>query len=116
MNILLRLRPSLSRPRVRRPVDPPPDDIPINWAERRQVPKACAQCAEPSPDYVYMDDHAHYCVECAVMLVLTRKAYPAGRRAEDFAIEQLVRDRLRWAARIRMQRVSLMHREDAEAS
>lgn len=108
MNILLRLRQSLIHPRHPGHERDAPEQhtASVAWAERRSAPEACAQCHEQTSEYVFMDDQAHYCVDCAVMLVLTRKAYPAGRRAEDFAIEQLVRDRLRWAVRMRANRAA----------
>ncbi len=87
------------------PPEPGEEGPRVDRADRRTPPEACAQCHEQRTEYVYMENQAHYCIDCAVVLVLTRKTFPAGRRAEDFAIEQLVRDRLRWAARTQAARL-----------
>ena len=62
---------------------------------RRQAPTACADCELPKPPYVYMEDGRHYCIECALLVVETERIYPAGQRAEDITLGELLRDRFR---------------------
>ena len=67
---------------------------------RRQAPAACADCERPIPPYVYLEDGKHYCVECALLVVETERIYPAGRRAEDVTLGELLRERLRLLPRV----------------
>jgi hypothetical protein len=66
----------------------------------RQAPTACADCQLAKPPYVYLEDGKHYCVECALLVVTTERIYPAGRRAEDITLAELLRERLRLLPRL----------------
>lgn len=46
-----------------------------------------------------MDDDRDYCLDCAEVMVVTAGVYPAGQRAEEREVQQLLRDRLRLLTR-----------------
>jgi hypothetical protein len=67
----------------------------VYWSERRQPPAACAACRQESPPYVYLENQQHYCVDCALVTITSERIYPAGQRAEDITLADLLRDRFR---------------------
>ena len=80
---------------------------------RRKPPVACADCERPIPPYVFLEDGKHYCVECALLVVETERIYPAGRRAEDVTLGELLRERLRLVPRVpRDRRAAYNPRDD----
>jgi hypothetical protein len=81
---------------------------------RRRPPTACADCQLDRPPYVYMEDGKHYCVECALLVVETERIYPAGQRAEDITLGELLRDRLRILPRLSHDRRAELNPDDPQ--
>ncbi len=64
----------------------------IDWAKRRKQPLACAGCKQVKPPYVYTENDKEYCVDCAKTNLTVLRLYPAGKRADDIKLEDLLRD------------------------
>jgi recombinational DNA repair protein (RecF pathway) len=56
----------------------------------RQEIEACARCGETEAPYAYLHDGEHYCVRCARVLLVVEKVRPAGRRADDLTLDDVL--------------------------
>lgn len=52
--------------------------------------EACALCGQGDAPYVYLQDQQHYCIRCARRMLVTEQMRPAGRRADDLTVEDVL--------------------------
>ena len=73
--------------------DPGLTDTLAALRERRAPIPGCHACSAARSPYAYLDDGNHYCVPCAQRLVLTMRMLPAGKRADDVTLEDVLPQR-----------------------
>lgn len=64
----------------------------VDWAKRRKQPLACAGCKQVRPPYVYTENDKEYCIDCAKTNLTVLRLFPAGKRADDIKLEDLLAD------------------------
>lgn len=56
----------------------------------RKTIEECAHCDRSDAPYVYMNDGQHYCVRCARKMLMVDGLRPAGRRADDLTLDEVL--------------------------
>jgi hypothetical protein len=67
------------------PAESPPE--PTAPEERRRPALRCNYCKTWTQRLVYLSNGGHYCEPCAVAVYGWSRARPAGRRADDLALD-----------------------------
>ncbi|MFN8638851.1 MAG: hypothetical protein U0360_05215 [Dehalococcoidia bacterium] len=58
--------------------------------ERRRGASHCANCTRLTRPLVYMENGRDYCLDCAVRCWIQLRFQPAGRRADDVTLAELL--------------------------
>ena len=73
----------------KREAEAAPDESAL--AALRRPPRSCFACNRARPPFVYAENGHDYCIECAERSLLELGRRPAGHRADDVTLEDLLR-------------------------